>query len=134
MTKKLFQEFSRTKSRFLAALSKLFLLNLQVQVQLGTGPDTSQNYKRKIQQCNEDRYQNDLHPEVGILVNRSSQAVNSDRDLLHYNRLWREVDIVVGAFENRVHDTIVTEIANMALLRVKLAVRSINVQDVDLVM
>ena len=45
VTQKLFQEYSRTESRILGALSKLdeFLLNQQVRTHSGTVPETFQN-------------------------------------------------------------------------------------------
>ena len=52
VTKKLSQEFSRTESRILWALSKLdeFLLNPQMQTLSGTVPGASRNYDLKNRQ------------------------------------------------------------------------------------
>ena len=76
--KKLTQEFSRTESRILGALSKLdeFVLNPQVTVQSGTVPGTSRNVKTENQEPTEDRSQNDPRPEVDESIYRSSQSMN----------------------------------------------------------
>ena len=68
VTKKLSQEFSRTESRILGALSKLeeFLLNPQVRTHCGTVPGTFRNTNMENQGTNEDDSQSDPHPETGI--------------------------------------------------------------------
>ena len=75
LTKKLSQEFSRTKSRFLGALPKLdeFLLNPQARVHSGPVPETYRNTNGENKKTNEDRSQNDPHPGVGVSVSQSSQ-------------------------------------------------------------
>ena len=67
VTKKLCQEFSRTESRILGALSNLneFRLNAQVRTHSGTVPKTLRNTNVENQKSNEDRSQEDPHPEVG---------------------------------------------------------------------
>ena len=66
VTKKLSQEFSRTESRILGALSKLdeFLLKPQIRTHSGTVPGTFRNTNVENQEPNEDRSQDDPHPEV----------------------------------------------------------------------
>ena len=78
VTKKLSHEFSRTEYHILGALSKLdeFLLNPQVRTQSGTVPGTSRNADVENQEPNEDRSQNNPHPEVGSSVYRSHLWVN----------------------------------------------------------
>ena len=75
VTRKLSQEFSRTKSCLLGCLSKLdeFLLNTH-----GPVPETSRSSNGENQQTNEDRSQNDPHPEVGVSLSQSSQAFSPD--------------------------------------------------------
>ena len=70
VTKKLFQEFSRTQSRILRSLSKIdeFLLNPQIRTHSGTVPGTFRNTYVKNQEPNEDRSQDDPHPEAGPSV------------------------------------------------------------------
>ena len=74
------QEFSRTESPILGALSKLdeFLLSPQVKTQSGTVPGTSRNTDMENQEPNGDRSQNDLHPEVGSSAYRSHHSVEID--------------------------------------------------------
>ena len=73
VTKKLSQEFSRTESRILGALSKLdeFLLNPQIRTHSGTIPGTFRNTNVENQEPNEDRSQDDPYPEVGPSVCQS---------------------------------------------------------------
>ena len=68
VTKKLSQEYSRTKSRILGALSKLdeFLLNQQIRMHSGTVPETFRNTKVDNQGTNEDDSMSDPHPEAGL--------------------------------------------------------------------
>ena len=81
-TKKLSQEFSRTESRILSALSKLdeFLLNLQIRTHSGTVPGTFRKTNVENQEPNEDRSQDDPHPEVGPSVYQSRHSNDSDPD------------------------------------------------------
>ena len=85
VTKKLSQEFSKTKSRNLGALSKLdeFLLNPQIRTHSGTVPGTFRNTNVENQGTNEDDSQSDPHPEVGIfrsqIIQNSSPEVARDR-------------------------------------------------------
>ena len=81
VTKKLSQEFSRTKSRILGALSKLdeFFLNSLARVRSSLIPATSQNSNGENKETNEDRSQNDPHPEVGVSLNQSLQKFGPDK-------------------------------------------------------
>ena len=75
VTKKLFQEFSRTESRILGALSKLdeFLLNLQIRTHFETVPGTFRNTNVENHGTNEDDSQSDPHPEAGLFRSHITQ-------------------------------------------------------------
>ena len=75
VSKKLSQEFSRTESRILGALSKLdeFLLNQQIQTHSETVPGTFRNTKVENQGTNEDDSQSDPHPEAGLFRGQNIQ-------------------------------------------------------------
>ena len=75
VSKKLSQEFSRTESRILGALSKLdeFLLNQQVTTHSETVPGTFRNTNVENQGMNEDDSQSDPHPEAGIIRSQTTQ-------------------------------------------------------------
>ena len=82
ITKKLSQEFSRTESRILGALSKLdeFLLNIQIRTHSGTVPGAFPNTNVENQGTNQDDSQSDPHPEVGPSVCQSRHSIDSDTD------------------------------------------------------
>ena len=75
VTKKLSQEFRRTQSRILGALSKLdeFLLNQQIRTHSGTVPETFRNTNVDNQGTNEDDSQSDPHPEAGLFRSQTTQ-------------------------------------------------------------
>ena len=83
VTEKLSQEFSRTESLILGALSKLddFLLNPQIRTHSGTIPGTFRNTNVENQWMNEDDSQSDPHPEAGIF--RSQTTQNSGPEVGH---------------------------------------------------
>ena len=68
VTKKLSQEFSRTESRILGALSNIeeFLLNPHIRTNSRTVPGTFRNTDVENQGTNEYDSQSDPHPEAGI--------------------------------------------------------------------
>ena len=70
VTKKLSQEVSRTENRILGALARLddFLLKPLLQGHSGTTPETSRNMFSINQGTNEDDFQSNPHPEVGLLT------------------------------------------------------------------
>ena len=80
VSKKLSQEFSRTESRILGALSKLeeFLLNQQIRTHSETVPGTFRNTNVENQGTNDDDSQSDPHPEVGLSVCHSRHSIDSD--------------------------------------------------------
>ena len=84
VSKKLSQEFSRTKSRILGALSKLdeFLLNQQITTHSGTSPGTFRNTNVDNQGTNEDDCMSDPYPEAGLF--RSQTTQNSGQEVGPY--------------------------------------------------
>ena len=82
VTKTLSQEFSRTESRILGALSKVdeFLLNPEIRTQSGTVPGAFRNINVENQQPNEDHSQYHPHPEEEFSVCQSHHSINSDPD------------------------------------------------------
>ena len=87
VTKNLSQEFSRTESRILGALSKLdeFLLNPQVRRFSGAVPGTFRNTDVENQEPSGDRSQNDPHPEVEFSARRANNLTDSDPDENSHN-------------------------------------------------
>ena len=75
VTKKLSQEYSRTESRILGALSKLheFLLNQKTRTHSETVPGTLRNTNVGNQGTNEDDSQSDPHPEAGNFRSQTTQ-------------------------------------------------------------
>ena len=78
ITKKVSQELNRTETLILGAVSKSneFLLNPQIRTHSGT----FRNTKVENQEPNEDRSQDDPHPEVGPSVYQSRHSNDSDPD------------------------------------------------------
>ena len=89
VTKKLSQEFSRTEDRILGALARLdeFLMNPLLQGHSEITPETSRNMFSINQGTNEDDYQSNPHPEVGLLTSgredRHDMATGVQRE-----RVW----------------------------------------------
>ena len=75
VSKKRSQEFSRTESRILGALSKLdeFLLNQQIRTHSETVPGTFRNTNVENQGTNEDNSQSNPHPETSIFGSQTTQ-------------------------------------------------------------
>ena len=75
VSKKLSQEFSRTDSRILGALSKLdeFLSNQQIHTHFETVPGTFRKTNVENQGTNEDDSQSDPHPEAGVFHGQTTQ-------------------------------------------------------------
>ena len=96
LTEKLSQEFSRTESRILGALSKLdeFLLNQQIRTHSETVPVTFRNTNVDNQGTKEDDSMSDPHPEAGLF--RSQTTQNSGQEVGPY--------MVTGATER--HDMV----------------------------
>ena len=75
VTNKLSQEYSRTESRILGALSKLdeFLLNQLIRTHSGTVPETFRNTNLDNQGTNEDDSKSAPHPEAGLFRSQTTQ-------------------------------------------------------------
>ena len=80
--KRSFQEFSRTESGILGALSRLdeVLLNLLILGHPGTTPETSGNAFDTNQGTNGDDSHGDPHPEVGVSQSQNTRSSGSDDD------------------------------------------------------
>ena len=89
VTKKLLEEFSRTKNRILGALARLdyFLMNPLLQGHSGATPEASRNPLSTSQGTNEDDSQSDPHPEAGSdLQQRDNTKLWLRRRPRHGNR------------------------------------------------
>ena len=75
VSKKVSQEFSRTDSRILVALTKLdeFLSDQQIHTHFETVPGTFRNTNVENQGTNENDSQSDPHPEAGIFRGQTTQ-------------------------------------------------------------
>ena len=75
VTNKLSQDFNRTESLVLGALSRLddFLLNPLIQGHSGTASETSRNAHVTKQGTNGDVSQSDPHPKAGIFQSQTTQ-------------------------------------------------------------
>ena len=93
VTKKLSQEFSRTESRNLGALSRLddLLLNPLLQGHSRTTPETSRNTLRPQQGTNEDASQSDPHPEASVSKSQTTQNSGPDDAYDTYKSATRPV-------------------------------------------
>ena len=93
MSKKLSQEFSRTESRIVGALTKSdeFLSNQQIHTQFETVPGTFRNTNVENQGTNEDDSQSDPHPEAGIFRGQTTQNLGPKdcRDTTQHSNLQR---------------------------------------------
>ena len=94
VTKKLSQEFSRTESRNLGALSKLdeFLSNQQIQTHSRTVPGTFRNTNVENQGTNEDDSQSDPHHEAGNFRSQTTQN-SGQKDCRDSNLLTAELRV-----------------------------------------
>ena len=105
VSKKLSQEFSRTKSRILGALTKLdeFLSNQQIHTHFETVPGTFRNTNVENQGTNEDDSQSDPHPEAGIFRGQTTQnsGPKDCRDMVTgvQGEIRYRPDIVTGGSE-----------------------------------
>ena len=97
VTKQLSQEYSRTESRILGALSKLdeFLLNQQIRTHSGTVPETFRNTNVENQGTNEDDSQSDPHLEAGLFRNQTTQ--NSGPEVGPY--IWAQKTTIFDEFD-----------------------------------
>ena len=100
LTRKLSQEFSRTESHTLDALSKLqkFHLNPQVWVHSRSAPEISQNPSTENQESNEGRPRNHPQPKARVSLSQSWQICcpdhaydNKQVKLRSSSILWRYI-------------------------------------------
>ena len=107
VNKKLSQEFSRTESCILGALTKLdeFLSNQQIRTHSETVPGTFRNTNVENQGTNEDDSQSDPHPEAGIFGNQTTQnsGPKDCRDSSHWFRFFRLHHKFVPTFYLQLH-------------------------------
>ena len=82
VTRNVSQEFNRTESRILGALSKVdeFLLNPQVRTFSRTVPGTTRNNDLENRDPTEDRSRNDPYPEVEFSARWTSISVDADQE------------------------------------------------------
>ena len=75
VTKRLSEEFSRTENHILGALARLddFFINPLLQDHSGTTPEASRHALGTSQGTNEDKSQNDPHPEAGFFHSQMTQ-------------------------------------------------------------
>ena len=101
VSKKLSQEFSRTKSPILVTLSKLdvFLLNQQMRTHSGTVPETFRNTNVDNQGTNEDDSQSDPHPEAGLFDSQTTQNFGQEVGPHMVTGATERNDILTGATE-----------------------------------
>ena len=101
VTKKLSQEYSRTKSRILGALSKLdeFLLNQQIRMHSGTVPEKFRNTNVDNQGTNEDESMSDPHPEAGLFRSQTTQNCGQEVGPYMMTGATERHDIVTGVTE-----------------------------------
>ena len=112
VTKKLSQEFSRTKNRILGALARLddFLMIPLIQDHSVTAPETTRNAFSTSQRTNEDDSQSDPHPEVGIFHNQTAQNSgaeddhDSNRNQFQTNSKYGPFDIEMNSVTLQRHD------------------------------
>ena len=104
VTKKLSEEFSRTGSRILGALSKLdeFLLNQQIRTHSETNVDN--------QGTNEDDSQSDPHPEAGLFRSQTTQNSGPEVGPYMVTRATERHDMVTEVTEEvrNGHDMVTT--------------------------
>ena len=103
VSKKLSQEFSRTESRILGALTKLdeFLSNQQIHTHFETVLGTFRNTNVENQGTKEDDSQSDPHPEAGIFRGQTTQNLGAKdcRDMVAgaTGEIRHSRDMVTGA-------------------------------------
>ena len=103
VTKKLSQEYSRTESRILGALSKLdeFLLNQQIRTHSGTVPETFENTNVDNQGTNEDDSQSDPHPEAGLFSSQTTQK--SGQEVGPCSKFWQLYLLILKMADNNLN-------------------------------
>ena len=110
VTEKLTQDFSRTESRILGALSKLdkFFLSSQWRTCSGTVPGTYQNNSSENREPTSDRSSNYPYPEEEYSVRLASISADSDREgkLSRSDRCWKRDSLLLpGDFVRQTKET-----------------------------
>ena len=97
---KLSQEFSRTESRLLGALSKLdeFFLHPRIRTHSAAVPETFRNTDMESWEPTEHRSQNDLHPEAGPSVCQSRHSTDPDTDEAPRNIHYSKASLKIAFF------------------------------------
>ena len=92
VTKRLSKEFNRTKNRILGAVARLddFLMNPILPGHSGTTPEPTRNTSHNNQGTNEDRFQNDPHPEAGLFHGQTTRNANLEEGHDMVTRVQRE--------------------------------------------
>ena len=99
VTKKLSEEFNRTESRILGALSKLdeFLLNPQVRTCSVAVPGISRNNDSENRELSGDRSLGDPCPEAVFSTYHSSNLNDSEQEETHHTyinlRFWKLIGV-----------------------------------------
>ena len=106
VAKKLSEEFSKTESRILVALSTLdeFLLNPQVRTCSVAVPKTSRNNNSENWETTGDRSSDDPYPEVGYFSHYSGHPISAEAETYPHM-----VTGVQGEIRNRPHMTTETQ-------------------------
>ena len=101
VSKKLSQEFSRTESRILGALSKIgeFLLNQQIRTHSGTVPGTFRSTNVDNQGTNEDDSLSDAHPSASLFRSQTTQNFGQENGLYMVTGATKRHDMVTGVTE-----------------------------------
>ena len=115
VSKKLSQEFSRTESRILGALTKLdeFISNQQIHAHFETVPETFRNTNVENQGTNEDDSQSDPHPETGIFGGQATQNLGPKDCRDNYRFFWYVEDLFETKFGNQTVSTALGENWNL---------------------
>ena len=107
VTKKLSQEFRRTKSRILGALARpdYFLMNPLIQGHSGAAPETSWNAFDTNHGTNENDSQSDLHPEASVFRNLTTQDSGPedghDKELFNFCKYGLYIFLLVNKISAR---------------------------------
>ena len=98
VTKKLSEEFNKTESRILGALSKLdeFLLNPQVRTCSVAARGTSRNSNSENRETHVDRSSDDPYPEVGYFPHHSGQLNSPEAETISHTVTETYSQMVTG--------------------------------------
>ena len=99
VTRKLSEEFNKTESRILGALSKIdeFLLNRLVRTCSVAAHGTSRNSSSENRETHGDRSSNDPYPEVGYFPHHSGQLNSPEAEIISHTVTETYPHMVTGA-------------------------------------